>query len=291
MNVPDIIRKKKSPFLSLEFFPPKERSAWPEFFEVASRLQALHPLFCSVTYGAGGGTQDNTLEIASKLQSELKFTPLTHLTSVGATRRNIEAFITRLQEAGLTNVLALRGDPPRGVENFDFSRQEFTHATDLLLLLEQQFPGICAGAAGYPTLHPESPSAKDDLAWTKYKVECGAKFIVTQLFFDNRAYFDFVDRLAAMGVDVPVIPGVLPILTMHSLKFILSLCGAPIPGKFFLELEEAHQRGGESEVRKMGLEFTKIQARGLMEGGAPGVHLYTLNKDDACLEIGRDLGF
>jgi methylenetetrahydrofolate reductase (NADPH) len=290
VSVPDLI-KERSPFLSLEFFPPKERGVWPEFFEVASRLKALNPLFCSVTYGAGGSTQDNTLEIASKLQSEMGITPLTHLTSVGATRPTIEEFIEKLQQAGLTNVLALRGDPPRSTEHFDFSQQEFRHATDLLDLLRERFPAICAGAAGYPALHPESPSAKDDLAWTKYKVERGAKFIVTQLFFDNRAYFDFVDRLAAMGVDVPVIPGVLPILTMHSLKFILSLCGAPIPGKFFLELEEANQRGGEKEVRKMGLEFTKIQARGLIEGGAPGVHLYTLNKDDACLEIGRDLGF
>ncbi len=288
MRVPELV-ERRTPFISLEFFPPKERESWPGFFDVASRLKALDPLFCSVTYGAGGSTQDNTLEIASRLKSELDYIPLTHLTSVGATRQNIEDFVARLVDNGLTNVLALRGDPPRGVEDFDFSQQEFSHATDLLDLLKERFPQVCPGVAGYPTPHPESPSMSEDLHWTKVKVERGAEFIVTQLFFDNRYYFDFVERLRDMGVDVPVIPGVLPILTMKSLKFILSLCGAPIPGTFFLDLQTAFDQGGDDEVRTMGLEFTKRQAQDLIDGGAPGVHLYTLNQADACLEIGRDL--
>jgi methylenetetrahydrofolate reductase (NADPH) len=289
VRLPQRISNHGEQFISLEFFPPKEREAWPKFFDVAERLQALEPLFCSVTYGAGGTTHENTLEIASRLFNDVGMSPVTHLTSVGATRENIEDYVSRLVDAGLENVLALRGDPPRGVEDFDFSTQEFSHATDLVALLTKRFPQVCPGVAGYPNPHPESPSVREDLEWTRYKVDCGAEFIVTQLFFDNRDYFDFVERLRAMGVDVPVIPGVLPILTMKSLKFILSLCGAPIPGTFFLDLEDAHARGGDAEVRKIGLDFTKRQAQNLLDGGAPGVHLYTLNQAEACLEIGREL--
>ncbi|MDD3310617.1 methylenetetrahydrofolate reductase [Pseudodesulfovibrio sp.] len=288
MHVCDLI-KGKSPFLSLEFFPPKERDAWSGFFEVVDKLRALNPLFASVTYGAGGGTQDNTLEIATRLKREHGLEPVTHLTSVGASAEKLDGFLHALREAGIDNVLALRGDPPRGVQDFDFASQEFRHATDVIEFIGKRYPELCVGGAAYPEPHPESPTIRSDIEMVRLKVEKGARFLVTQLFFDNRLYFDYVARLKAMGADVPVIPGVLPILTLKSAKFVLGMCGAAIPGKFLSALEAAHAEGGDDAVYELGIAYTTKQARELIAGGAPGVHLYTLNRAEACLEIGKNL--
>lgn len=290
MRIVDLIRKK-SPFVSLEFFPPKNKEAWPGFFEVVEKLKQINPLFASVTYGAGGGTQDNTLEIAKKLKQDYDLEPLTHLTSVGTTAEGISEFLAELKDAGIENVLALRGDPPRGVENFDFSDQEFRYASDLVRFIRKNFKKMCVGVACYPEAHPESPSVSFDLAMTKLKCEMGGEFMVTQLFFDNRIYFDFVDRMKAMGVDVPVIPGVLPIMNIRSAKFILSLCGAGIPGKFLSALEQANEEGGDEKVYEVGIAYAKKQAQELLDKGAPGVHLYTLNRAEACLDIASSLKF
>lgn len=288
MHVCDLI-EKQSPFISLEFFPPKEREAWPAFFEVVEKLKVLHPLFASVTYGAGGGTQDNTLEIATRIKRDYGIEPITHLTSVGASADKLEAFLKSLQDADIHNVLALRGDPPRGQEDFDFDSQEFRHATDVIEFIGARYPDMCVGGAAYPEPHPESPSIRSDLEMVDLKVKKGAKFLVTQLFFDNRVYFDYVARLKSMGSDVPVIPGVLPIMSLKSAKFILGLCGAAIPGKFLSALEKAHEDGGDEAVYRLGMDYAIRQAQELIDGGAPGVHLYTLNRAEACLEIGQNL--
>jgi len=288
LHVCDLI-KGKSPFLSLEFFPPKERDAWPGFFEVVDKLRELDPLFASVTYGAGGGTQDNTLEIATRLKRDHGLEPVTHLTSVGASAEKLDGFLHSIREAGIDNVLALRGDPPRGVKDFDFASQEFRHATDVIEFIGKRYPELCVGAAAYPEPHPESLTIQSDIEMVRLKVEKGAKFLVTQLFFDNRLYFDYVARLKAMGADVPVIPGVLPILTLKSAKFVLGMCGAAIPGKFLSALEAAHAEGGDDAVYELGIAYTTKQAKELIAGGAPGVHLYTLNRAEACLEIGKNL--
>jgi len=288
LHVCDLI-EGKSPFLSLEFFPPKERDAWPGFFEVVQKLKALDPLFASVTYGAGGGTQDNTLEIATRLKRDYGLEPLTHLTSVGASAEKLDSFLRALRDAKIENVLALRGDPPQGKGDFSFDSQEFKHATDVIEFIGKRFPEMCVGGAAYPEPHPESPSIRSDIEMVRMKVQKGAKFLVTQLFFDNRLYFDYVARLKAMGADVPVIPGVLPILSLKSAKFILGLCGAAIPGKYLSALEKAHAEGGDEAVYELGIAYTTKQARELIAGGAPGVHLYTLNRAEACLEIGNNL--
>ena len=288
MRVCDLI-KGKSPFISLEFFPPKEKDAWPGFFEVVEKLKELDPLFASVTYGAGGGTQDNTLEIATRMKRDHAIEPLTHLTSVGASAEKLDGFLQSLRDADIENVLALRGDPPRGVEDFDFGTQEFSHATDVIEFIREGYPEMCVGGAAYPEPHFESPSIQSDLDMVALKVDKGAEFLVTQLFFDNRLYFDYVERLKAMGADVPVIPGVLPIMSLKSAKFILGLCGAAIPGKFLSALERAHEEGGDDAVYELGIDYATKQARQLIDGGAPGVHLYTLNRAEAVLEIGRNL--
>lgn len=290
MKIVDLIKVNK-PFISLEFFPPKERASWPGFFEVVDTLKELNPLFASVTYGAGGGTQDNSLEIVKRMKQEKGIEPLAHLTSVGANEEKISAFIENLLDAGVDNVLALRGDPPNGVDGFDFSTQQFKHASDLVTFIKGKYPDLGVAVAGYPEAHMESPSIKQDFEWTKYKIQEGGEVIITQLFFDNRVYFDFVERLSNMGINVPVVPGVLPIMSLKSAKFILSLCGAAIPGKFLSALEKAYEDGGDKAVYRLGIDYAKKQAKGLLENGAPGVHLYTLNKAEACLEIGQSLGF
>jgi methylenetetrahydrofolate reductase (NADPH) len=288
LRVCDLI-KGKSPFISLEFFPPKEREAWPGFFEVVEKLKELEPLFASVTYGAGGGTQDNTLEIATRMKRDHGIEPLTHLTSVGASAGKLDGFLKSLRSADIENVLALRGDPPRGVEDFDFNSQEFCHATDVIEFIGAKYPEMCVGGAAYPEPHFESPSIQSDLDMVALKVKKGAEFLVTQLFFDNRLYFDYVARLKDLGADVPVIPGILPIMSLKSAKFILSLCGAAIPGKFLSALEKAHEEGGDDAVYALGIDYATKQAQQLIDGGAPGVHLYTLNRAEAVLEIGRNL--
>ena len=286
MRIPELMAGRR-PFLSLEFFPPKEREAWPGFFEVAEQLKALDPLFVSVTYGAGGSTQENTLEIVRGLKAR-GFEPLTHLTCVGATGEHIDSFLDALAEAGVDNVLALRGDPPRNNPDFDFSKGEFQHASDLVEFIRERHPEMAVGAAAYPECHPESCTISEDLKWTRHKLDAGADFLVTQLFFDNRQFFDYVERI---GRDKPVIPGVLPILSLKSAKFVLSLCNAAIPGNYLAALEKANDDGGDEAVREVGLAYAKKQAQELLDGGAPGVHLYTLNKAEACLEIGGSLNF
>lgn len=288
MHISELMRKNRR-FISLEFFPPKDQNVWPRFFAVAEQLKAVAPLYCSVTYGAGGSTQVNTLEIATRLKQDLGLEPLVHLTCVGASREKISDFLTELRSAGIENILALRGDPPRGMGEFVPDSEEFQHASDLVTFVREHFPDLCIGVAGYPSPHPQSPSIEEDLKWTKFKVDCGADFILTQLFFDHRLYGDFLTRLRDMGVTVPIVPGVLPVMSLQSLRFILSLCGANIPGALYLELEKAHEEGGNEAMRRIGMEFATSLSKKLYELGAPGVHLYTLNQAEACLEIVQGL--
>ncbi|WP_353118773.1 methylenetetrahydrofolate reductase [NAD(P)H] [Nitratidesulfovibrio sp.] len=289
MKIRDSIAASTSPFYSLEFFPPKERENWPGFFATVERLKGLNPLFASVTYGAGGSTQDNTLEITSHLKNVMGLEPMAHLTCVGATRERIADYLRRLREVNVDNVLALRGDAPKG-QDIDWDTAEFRYAADLVRFTRDEQPGMGVGVAGYPAAHPESPSFASDLRHTADKVNAGADFIVTQLFFDVREYFDFVERLRAMGVNVPVLPGILPIQSLESVRRILSLCGANIPGKLYLELETANEKGGAEAVKEAGIAFAQQQIRSLLDGGAPGIHLYTLNRADTCLRIAEAVG-
>ncbi len=284
MRISELMRKRR-PFVSLEFFPPKDKGAWPQFFAVAERLKAANPLYASVTYGAGGSTQANTLEIAKRLKNDIGIEPLVHLTCVGASKEKISDFLSELRKEGIENILALRGDPPKGSCEFVPDSEEFQHASDLVTFVRRHFPEFCIGVAGYPSPHPHSPSIEEDLKWTKFKVDRGADFVLTQIFFDYRQYDDFVNRLRDMGVSVPIIPGVLPIMSLQTIRHILSLCGASIPGNFYLDLEKAHEEGGSEAVRKIGIEFATALSKRLLKLGAPGVHLYTLNKAEACLEI------
>lgn len=289
VKIADAIARQAQPFYSLEFFPPKEREQWPAFFATVERLKGMDPLFASVTYGAGGGTQDNTLDITAHLKNALGLEPMAHLTCVGATRERIADFLEKLRLQGVFNVLALRGDPPKG-QQVDWQSAEFRYAADLVRFVREEFPDFGVGVAGYPAAHPESVSFAADIEYTRQKIEAGADLVVTQLFFDVREYFDFTERLRGLGVERPILPGILPIQSLESVRRILSLCGANIPGKLYLELEEADARGGAAAVREAGIAFAVKQIRSLIDGGAPGIHLYTLNRADTCLQIRDAVG-
>lgn len=286
MSISDALRGRTRPFYSLEFFPPKDKAEWPAFFDAVNKLKTLDPLFASVTYGAGGGSQDNTLAIAAKIK-ETGITPMPHLTCVNATRERLAGFLSELESLGVCNVMALRGDAPP-TEDFSWEKGEFRYASDLVAFARKEFPSIRLGVAGYPGAHPESPSFSSDILHTKAKLDAGADFVVTQLFFDVREYFAMVERLRAMGVDKPVLPGILPIQSLESVRRILQMCGANIPGKLYLALEDANKTGGAKAVREAGLAFAVEQIRRLIDGGAPGIHLYTLNRADMCLRIAEE---
>lgn len=274
-------------FLSLEFFPPKERDQWPGFFNQVHRLAGLDPMFVSVTYGAGGTFQDNTLEIASEVHKRFGLVTMAHLTCVGAEKEHIAQYLDRLTDAGINNVLALRGDMPDGDPNEIW--KDFSHASDLVEFVKRGWPEMGVATACYPDAHPESPSIDDDLRWTCHKFNSGSDFAVTQLFFDVRRYQDIVRRLRSRGINDPIVPGVLPVLSMQSLNRILALCGANIPLDLYLQLQKAHEEGGDEAVKRKGIEIARQQIRDLLTMGAPGIHLYTLNNADVCFDILTDL--
>lgn len=284
MRIGDLLARKR-PFVSLEFFPPKEKEAWPEFFQEVSRLEALHPLFVSVTYGAGGSTQVNTLELVARLRSDHGLNPMAHLTCVGASQEKLRSFLDALVAAGVENVLALRGDPPQGQDDFKPDDHAFQHACDLAAFIKANYPQLCVGVAGYPEKHPQAETLDADLDFLKLKLDQGGSFVITQLFYDTDLFFAFVQKARAKGIDAPIVPGILPILNLGSVKRIASLCGAVIPPALLADLEAANASGEAGAVRRVGIAYARAQVRQLLEGGAPGVHLYTLNKAKACLEI------
>ncbi|VAX15708.1 5,10-methylenetetrahydrofolate reductase [hydrothermal vent metagenome] len=284
MQIKDRIAKEKG-FVSLEFFPPKEKEAWPSFFSEVEKLKRINPLFVSVTYGAGGGTQAGTLDIVTRLKKEHGLEPMAHLTCVGASEKSLHGFLSSLEKAGILNILALGGDKPQNAGDSFVENEKFKYASDLVGFMRKHYADFGVGVAAYPEKHPTAVSAEDDLGRLKNKLDIGGDFAVTQLFFDNELYFDFVKRAKKIGIEKPVIPGVMPILSLKRIKRIISMCGASIPAGLMAKLNEADKKGGDSAVEKVGIEHAIAQARDLLDNGAPGVHLYTLNKADLCLSL------
>lgn len=272
-------------FVSLEYFPPKERTDWPSFFQVVDQLAKLKPLFASVTYGAGGSTQAATLEIVTRMQQEHGLETMAHLTCVGAQPDRLRCFLDDLVAAGVSNVLALRGDPPKDVLPDEMTESPLHFASDLVSFVRGSHPHMGIGVAAYPEVHPEAVSAEADLGYLKLKTDLGGEFAITQLFFDNSHYFDFVARARSRGITRPIIPGILPVVSLKVVQRIISLCGATLSAEFMARLEEADRSGGAAAVQRVGIAHARQQAEGLLAGGAPGVHLYTLNRAEAILEI------
>lgn len=289
MSIGKLIKNANSPFFSFEFYPPAEKSDQLEkFYTTADELAALKPLFVSVTYGAGGKKQQNTLNITAEL-AKRSLEVMAHLTCVGANRRKLSNFIDELKANGIHNILALRGDAPEN-ENWNWEEGEFHHASDLVSFIKKDYPDISIGVAAYPSPHPESPSIEIDRKHTADKFSAGAEFAITQLFFDVREYIDLVQNLRKKNIDIPVIPGILPIQSFESLKRVLSLCGANIPGKLYLSLEEANEKKGTDAVREAGIAFALEMIRRLIEFGAPGIHIYTLNNSQLARRLVNESG-
>jgi methylenetetrahydrofolate reductase (NADPH) len=284
MKIIDSINPNKQ-FISLEFFPPKLREDWPTFFQTVQRLAALKPLFASVTYGAGGSTNVDTLEIVTRIQQEYGLETMAHLTCLGSNTDEISRFLNDLAAAGVENVLALRGDLPQDGTVTAPLPSPLQYASDLVKLIRTSFPAKGIAVACYPEVHPESASLEADIFFLKRKLDNGADFAVTQLFFDNTLYHSFVKRAREAGITKPIIPGILPVVSLKVIKRIVSLCGASIPAAFLAELEKADQSGGAAAVQKVGVAHARRQTMELLEAGVPGVHIYTLNRAEVVMDL------
>ena len=271
------------PVFSFEFFPPKTDKAAQGLIQTVRDLRELHePDFVSVTYGAGGTTRGRTIELVSRIQSELSTTAMAHLTCVGHTRTELADLLKRFSSRGIDNVLALRGDAPDPEKGFEVTEDGFAHASELAAFVRDN-SDLGIGGACYPESHPESDSADDDMRWTVHKVQQGMDFMITQLFFDNESYFGFVDRARDAGITVPIVPGIMPITNVKQIERFTKMCGASIPSG----LNERMQRFAEDapSVMAIGIEHAIRQCRSLLDAGAPGVHFYTLNKSHATRSV------
>ena len=274
MRIDELLRNKR-PVFSIEFFPPKTPTGFELLFDTVETLKPLQPDYVSVTYGAGGATRDGTIEIAERIKSEHGIEVMAHLSCVGETREGLATILRRFAEIGVENVLALRGDPPRGEQEFIVPEDGLSSAAELteFITAEHEFT---IGGACFPEVHPEAESPSTDIAYLKTKVDAGAKFLITQLFFDNRAYFDFVAAARHAGIAVPIIPGVIPITSYGQVTRICELCDASIPDELRGAMEEL---GGDVEAeRLLGIAFAARQCDELLAAGAPGIHFYALNR-------------
>ncbi|MBS1878523.1 MAG: methylenetetrahydrofolate reductase [NAD(P)H] [Actinobacteria bacterium] len=277
MRIDEILAARR-PTFSVEFFPPKTEEATRQLLETARVLSPLAPDFVSVTYGAGGSTRDGTVEVTRRLKEELGLETMAHLSCVGETTEGLAATLDRIEAAGIDNVFALRGDPPRGQADFEQVEGGLGSAAELAQFIEAGW-SFAIGGACFPEVHPEATDLDSDLTYLKLKVDSGASFLITQLFFDNQVYFDFVRAARAKGIEVPIIAGVIPVASYAQTKRICGLCDATIPER----LEEAFEGAGGDPEREfeLGVAYAAQQCAELLIAGAPGIHFYALNRAPA----------
>ena len=269
------------PLFSVEFFPPKDDAGGERMLETATQIQPHQPDFVSITYGAGGGTRATTMRYARLLKEEHGFEVMPHLTCVGHTRDELLEILEEFAEAGFRNVMALRGDPPKGETTFKPVPGGLSYGSDLVAVIRENFPDFGIGVGGYPEKHPEASDFDSDLNHLKIKVDAGADFITTQLFFDNSVYFDFVSRCRNSGIEIPVLPGLLPVLSIGQVRRFCTMCEASLPSA----LEQGLEAAPEDKQPVVGADWALSQTKSLLAGGAPGYHLYALNKSDSTLRI------
>ncbi len=276
-----------NPLRSLEFFPPKDDAGIEALRQTATALKKINPDFVSVTYGAGGSTRDRTARISAMLRRDLGFTVMPHLTCVGHSRSELNAVADQIHAEGFRNIMALRGDPPKGGVGFTPVPDGLAHANELVSLLRARHGDFCLGVAGYPEKHPEALSAEADLEALKRKVDAGAGFITTQLFFANEMYWRFVSRCRAAGITVPIVPGIMPVLSLKQITHFTAICGATLPERLIRRLQAAGDNA--DVVESIGTDWALTQIRGLLEHGAPGYHLYILNRAKSALVLAAGL--
>ncbi len=276
--------KQVNKSISFEFFPPKTPEAEIQLFNTIKELEPLKPTFVSVTYGAGGSTRDRTRNIVKKIHEQTDLNVMAHLTCIGHTKRELLEILNDYKNIGIENILALRGDIPVNVENFEIPEDGCRFAVELIELIKENFGDyFCIAVAAYPEGHPESPNLERDIFFFKKKVEAGAEFAITQMFFDNRFFYEFIHKIEKEGVHIPVIPGIMPITNFKQIRKFALMCGATIPENLVKKLEAVEDK--PEEVKKIGIEYATKQCIDLLENGVKGLHFYTLNKSDATIQI------
>lgn len=276
-TISELLRSAQKPLLSYEFFPPKDESGWQKLRNTAEALRATEPDFVTVTYGAGGSQAHRTMEACEMLR-ELNYAPvMPHLTCVGSSRSEIDRMADELYESGYRNIMTLRGDPPKGRTTFEQTPDGLMYAGDLVKQIKARQAGFCCGVAGYPETHPEAASSEADIAHLKEKLDAGASFITTQLFFENRNYFDYVTRVRNKGIDHPILAGLLPPVSIAQIRRITKLCGAKLPPALERGLLEA--KDDPAAAAEVGIRWTAEQIEELVSHGVDGIHLYILNRE------------
>ena len=282
MRIDEILNRGDEPVFSFEFFPPKTPDGEKNLYRALTELKPLDPAYVSVTYGAGGSTRDKTLEIVQRIKEEFDLEAMAHFTCVDQTVEEIQATLARMREAGIDNVLALRGDPPQGQTEWTKAEGGLEYSHELVRLIRSDHP-FTVGAACFPETHIHATSPEDDLRYLKEKVDAGVDFLITQMFFDNALYFDFVERARAIGIDVPIIPGIWPITNVAQIQKVTEMCGATISGEMRAELDA--RRDEPEAALDFGVAYATMQCAELLRGGAPGIHFYTLNRSPATRAI------
>jgi len=282
VRIDEILATAEQPVFSFEFFPPKTDEGERNLRTALQTLAPLEPDFVSVTYGAGGSTRARTVDITRWIKQDLGIEAMSHLTCVGASREELHAVLDRIADGGIDNVLALRGDPPRGETEWRPHPGGLHYSTELAQLIAADYP-FAIGAACFPEVHPQSPDLAHDLRFLRHKLEAGVSFLITNLFFDNEMYFRFVEEARAAGIEAPIIPGIMPVTNVGQIKTITGMCGATIPDPF---LEQLELRADDPDaVLQLGVSYATLQCAELLAGGAPGIHFYTLNRSPATRAI------
>ena len=287
MHISEILRKH-NPAISFEFFPPKTEAASQDLFNSISALMPLKPAYVSVTYGAGGSTRERTHDLVVKLQTETDLTIVSHLTCVGSGRDEMYNILSKYAASGIHNIMALRGDPPKGQDHVEPPPDGFPYANELVSFIKKHFPQMGVGVAGFPEGHPATPNRLLEIENLKKKVDAGADYICTQLFFDNRDFYDFCERCESAGIKVPIIAGIMPITSRKGMKRMAELAlGARFPAKLLRDMERAED---DDQAEQVGTHWATEQVNNLIEQKVRGIHFYTLNKSKATLRIYRSLG-
>jgi methylenetetrahydrofolate reductase (NADPH) len=274
------------PVISFEFSPPKTDKGFESLYRTVRELKRLEPSYVSVTYGAGGSTRRKTVDIVSRIQREIGITAVAHLTCVCAQEDELAAILDRLEREGIENVLALSGDPPRDQPDHDRSNDAFRYASELIAFIRSRWD-FCLIGGCYPETHPDAPSPEADLANLKKKVDAGCEVLVSQLFFDNEDFFSFVERARGVGIEVPIVPGIMPVVSVKNIRRIAALCASRIPEA--LDAELARVADDPERTLEVGIEWATMQCRDLLARGAPGIHFYTLNRSPATVRIHESL--
>jgi methylenetetrahydrofolate reductase (NADPH) len=282
MRIDEILARAQEPVFSFEFFPPRTEDGERVLGQALESLCILEPDFVSVTYGAGGSTREKTIQLTGWIKQELGIEAMAHLTCVGASRDELHGVLDQVATSGVENVLALRGDPPQGESEWRAHPKGLSYSAELVEMIRSRHD-FSVGAACFPEVHTEAPDLAHDLDYLKRKVEAGASFLITQLFFDNELYFRFVEEARAAGIEVPIVPGIMPITSAQQIKKITGMCGATLSPELLAQLELRAE--DPDAVAELGVAYATLQCAELLARGAPGIHFYTLNRSPATRAI------